>query len=61
MIENLTILLCEEKDSDDAIVFPCEDEILEMITGHKNANDTDEPEAVDATISLQPKALILHT
>ena len=57
MIENLTILLCEEQEADDAIVFPCEDEILEMITGHRIVNDTEEPEVVAAleeTVALKP-------
>ena len=52
-----TVLLREEQEADEAIVFPCEDEILEMITGHKIVNDTDEHEAVGAleeTVALKP-------
>ena len=36
MVENLTILLHEDKDSDNAMVFPCEDEIMEMIASLRN-------------------------
>ena len=32
MIENLKILLCKEIDVSVAIVFPCEDEIFEILT-----------------------------
>ena len=63
MIENLTILLCKEVDVSDAIVFPCEDEIFEILTGIGKdipANSPDYIGNLNHLKSNQPIAVVWH-
>ena len=54
LIENLTILLSEHPDADESVIFPCEDEIMDLINGSSNSNPTDHKET---TKSLPISAL----
>ena len=54
LIENLTILLSEDPDADESVIFPCEDEIMDLINGSSNSNPTDHKET---TKSLPVSAL----
>ena len=38
MVENLTVILCEDRGVDEAVVFPCEDEVMEILRGKTTPN-----------------------
>ena len=57
MVENITVLLSDEHEAEDGIVFPCEDEIMEIISGN-TSNPVHEGETVLTLQPNQPVAVI---